>query len=330
LSQQDLPNQLGESQNKTGDSLEVYDPEREKGKDSLLKEPVIVVMLIVIIVTWATPNVIGRYLSQYSILSPIQISALRYLPAGLTLLFYCFITKRAAKLAKIMKEKAIHIIIATIILTSFVLLQMYSVVYTSAAASSFLLNVNPIFTFILAMIILKERHKWWGAVGVALSVLGIFFIAVPLQEIGSLISLETLLGNLLALGSGLAWAIYSIYLKKFLKEEDPIVTTTWNLSLSACILIVLMFIIEGWFGSSLQVSAILLTTFMGIFPTAISFTLWFETIKRASVQKVSVFQFLIPVIATVFAIIFLKETINWFFGLGAFLIILGLLITQKS
>lgn len=73
-----------------------------------------------------------------------------------------------------------------------------------------------------------------------------------------------------------------------------------------------------------------MTTFLGIIPTAISFTLWFETIKRIPVQKASVFQFLIPIIATVFAIIFLGEIINWQFGLGAGLILGGLVVTQLS
>ena len=58
-----------------------------------------------------------------------------------------------------MKVKHYHLIIAAVILASFVLLQMYSVVYTTASASSFLLNVNPVITFVLTIIILKERHK---------------------------------------------------------------------------------------------------------------------------------------------------------------------------
>lgn len=290
----------------------------------------VIIMLIIIVVTWATPNVVGRYLTQNSLLTPTQISALRYLPASLTLLLFCLITKRGKQMILDLKEKYLHLIIASIILTSFVLFQMYSVKYTTASASSFLLNVNPVITFVLSLIILKERHKWWGGIGVAIASVGIFFIAIPLSDINQLLSNENFLGNILAFLSGVAWASYSIYLKRFLKEKDPIITTTWNLTFSAIILTIVMFAVDGWFSSNPGYVPILLTTFLGIFPTAIAFTLWFETIKRISVQKASVFQFLIPIIATFLAVIFLQETIDWQFGLGAGLILVGLIVTQTS
>ncbi|MHA1462463.1 MAG: DMT family transporter [Candidatus Heimdallarchaeota archaeon] len=291
----------------------------------------VILMLVFIVVTWASPNVVGRYLSQQvNPLSPTQISALRYLPAAITLLLVCFASRRTKSLFETLKKKYLHLIIASIILASFVLLQMYSVKYTTASVSAFLLNVNPVITFVLSMIILKEKHRWWGSVGVFIAVIGVFFIAVPLADISQIFASEYILGNLLAFLSGAAWAIYSIYLKRFLKEEDFIVTSTWNLTFSAIILTVVMFIVDGWFTFTPSTTDILLTTFLGIVPTAISFTLWFETIKRIPVQKASVFQFLIPIIATILAIIFLGETINWQFGVGAGLILSGLVVTQLS
>ena len=291
----------------------------------------IIIMLFIIVVTWATPNVIGRYLSiQVNPLSPTQISALRYLPASITLLITCLLSKRGKLLIQTFKEKYLHLIIASLILTSFVLLQMFSVKYTSASLSSFLLNVNPVITFVLSIIILKEKHRWWGSLGVIVAAIGVFFIAIPLNDLTQIFSSENLLGNFLAFLSGVAWAAYSIYLKKFLQDEDYIVTSTWNLTISSFILLITMFIVDGWFTVTPTVTSILLTTFLGIVPTAISFTLWFETIKRIDVQKASVFQFLIPIIATVFAILFLYETINWQFGLGAGLILIGLIVTQLS
>lgn len=291
----------------------------------------VILMLIFIVVTWASPNVVGRYLIlQVNPLSPTQIGALRYLPAAITLLIVCFFSRRTKSLLETLKKKYLHLIIASIILASFVLLQMYSVKYTTASVSSFLLNVNPVITFVLSIIILKEKHRWWGTVGVLVAAIGIFFIAVPFEEIYQMFLSENILGNLLAFLSGGAWAIYSIYLKRFLKDEDFIVTSTWNLTFSAIILTVVMFIVDGWFVIAPSTTDILLTTFLGIVPTAISFTLWFETIKRITVQKASVFQFLIPIIATIFAFFFLGETFNWQFGVGAGLILGGLIVTQLS
>jgi len=290
----------------------------------------VILMLIVVVVTWATPNVVGRYLAENNLLTPTQISALRYIPAALTLLIVVLATKKWKLFVEDIKVKHYHLVFAAIILASFVLLQMYSVVYTEASASAFLLNVNPVITFVLTIIILKERHKWWGAIGVLLAAVGIFFIAVPLNEISKIFSSTVILGNLLAFLSGFAWAAYSIYLKRFLRERDPITITTWTLSISAVILTIVMFSVDGWFSTAPRYYVILLTTFLGIVPTALAFTLWFVIIRRVSVQKASVYQFLIPIIATLLAVLFLGEQLTWWFGLGAGLILIGLLITQKS
>ncbi|NHJ48110.1 MAG: DMT family transporter [Asgard group archaeon] len=296
----------------------------------------VALMLAIIVLAWSTPNVIGRYLQQNSEITPIQIGALRYLPAAITLVIFCIITKRGKQLIIDLKEKYLHLIIASLILASFVLFQMFSVKLTEASASSFLLNVNPVITFILSIIILKERHKWWGGLGVLISAIGIFFIAIPLDEIGNLLSSEALLGNILAFLSGVAWAVYSIYLKKFLGEKDPITTTTWNLSFSAIILIIsaiieviVRYATGNWFTTPPTYYHILTIAFMGVVPTAIAFTLWFAVLQRIHVQKASVFQFLIPIFATLFALA-MGETIDLFFGIGGGLILVGLIITQFS
>jgi len=66
----------------------------------------VILMLIFIVVTWATPNVVGRYLSLQEVnpLSPTQISALRYLPAAITLLIVCFISRRTKSLFETLKK----------------------------------------------------------------------------------------------------------------------------------------------------------------------------------------------------------------------------------
>jgi len=157
----------------------------------------VILMLGFTIIAWATPNVVGEYLTNNSALTPIQISTIRYLPAALTLVIVCLVTKRGKQLLIDIKEKHIHLIIASLILASFVLFQMYSVKFTTASASSFLLNVNPVITFILSIIILKERHKWWGAIGVLISFTGVFFIAVDVRDISSVFASGAFLGNFL-------------------------------------------------------------------------------------------------------------------------------------
>lgn len=70
----------------------------------------VILMLIFIIVSWASPNVVGRYLSQQvNPLSPTQISALRYVPASITLLLVCFISRRTKSLFETLKKKFLHL-----------------------------------------------------------------------------------------------------------------------------------------------------------------------------------------------------------------------------
>lgn len=306
---------------------EVHEPEEQKMTWQVF------VMVLIAIISWATPNVIGRYLAQTSTLSPIQISVFRYVPATIVMILICLVTNRGRQLIGTLKKNFVHLFIASLFLDGLVLFQMFSVVYTSASASAFLLNANPVFAYLLAILLLKEKRHWWGLIGVFISLIGIFLVAIPIEELHVLIASETILGNILGLLSGVSWAGYTIYLKKFLKKEEPMSTTSWTLSFSLVTLVPAMIIElfisnEQTFRPSWE--AVLLTVFMGVFATAIGFTLWFASVRKAPVQKISVFQFLTPIIATLLAVIFLNETINYIFAIGGVLIIIGLLITQKS
>ncbi|MBD3190009.1 MAG: EamA family transporter [Candidatus Heimdallarchaeota archaeon] len=306
---------------------EVRKPEEQKMTWEVL------IMVMIAIISWATPNVIGRYLAQTSTLSPIQISVFRYIPATIVMMVICLLTKRGRQLITTLKKNVLHLFLASLFLDGLVLFQMFSVVYTSASASAFLLNANPVFAYLLAIVLLKEKRHWWGLIGVFISLAGIFLVGIPIEELHVFITSETILGNLLGLLSGLSWAGYTIYLKKFLKKEEPMSTTSWTLFFSLVLLVPAM-IIELLIANDLKFNpsweALLLTTFMGIFATAIGFTLWFASLRKAPVQKISVFQFLTPIIATLLAVLFLSETINYIFAIGGSLIIIGLLITQKS
>ena len=168
-----------------------------------------------------------------------------------------------------------------------------------------------------------------GIIGVLLATVGIFFIAIPLSEISSFFSRTVILGNLLAFLSGFAWVAYSIGFEHVSHGKNPITVTTWTLSISAIILTIVMFSVDGWFSDTPHYSAILLTTFLELGYCITSF--YFVVCNHP--KSICTKSKRLPISNTNYCIIVglvLGEIPTWWFGLGAVLILAGLIITQKS
>ncbi len=101
---------------------------------------------------------------------------------------------------------------------------------TTAAAAIFLQNTAAIWTLILGVLVLGERFEMRNLVAVLLVLVGIVIIVVSDWHAGQL------LGNGLALGSGLAYAVVVLCLRHLRDESAPWLIFLNHL-ISACLLI---------------------------------------------------------------------------------------------
>lgn len=91
-------------------------------------------------------------------------------------------------------------------------LQHMAEVYTTASKTSLLVNVNVIFVALFMVVLFKERMTAGKGLSVVLGLAGVAVLATPLDP--AFLSQGEFAGDLMALGTGFVWAVYTINTKR--------------------------------------------------------------------------------------------------------------------
>ena len=114
-----------------------------------------------------------------------------------------------------------------------------------------------------------------------------------------------LLGDGCILLSTVAYAFSSVYLKRYSKEEDPVVLSGWQFVFGGLIMIVCGLV----FGGHLTVvtpAGIAMLVYLAVV-SAVAYSLWGVLLKYNPISRVAVFGFMNPVFGVILSAIFLRE-----------------------
>ena len=184
-------------------------------------------------------------------------------------------------------------------------------------ANAVLLNFTaPIFVALLAPLFLKEKLNKSTLLALAISVAG---IAVISYQQNLQISHLNLLGVILGLLAGLAYAGFIIAPKKALSSFSSQVIAFYSYSVASILLF--PFVIGTEFSSDLTSWVLLLV--LGIFNTGFAVTLYLKGLAMIKAQKAVVLTYLEPASAVVFGFLFLSQQPTPLMLVGGFLILIA-------
>ncbi|NIX75659.1 DMT family transporter [Microvirga terricola] len=192
----------------------------------------------------------------------------------------------------------------------------------SAGAASFIINVNPIITAGLAMVVLGERFSARAWAGTALSFLGIGLIA--LGEGGGL-RLDT--GALLILGSAFCASISTVVQKSLFSRHKPLTVSAWNMVVGAVAL-------GPWLPngmnefSAASTEAIVAVVYLGIVPSLIAYGTWAIALSRLPASRASNFMYCVPPVATLLGFLWLGEVPTPLGAIGGAMALAGVAIVN--
>jgi drug/metabolite transporter (DMT)-like permease len=171
----------------------------------------------------------------------------------------------------------------------------------SAGAAGFIINVSPIFTAIMAMVLLGERFSLVAWLGTFVSFAGIGLIA--LGEGGGL-RIET--GALLVLGSALCSALNTIVQKPLFARHKPLTVAAWNMVLGALCLspFLLSGIAEAKVADAAGLGAVI---YLGIVPSLIAYAAWATALSRLPAARASNFLYCVSPTAALIGYFWLGE-----------------------
>jgi drug/metabolite transporter (DMT)-like permease len=277
--------------------------------------------------SWSTVFVLGRYLCNVLKIHPILVAFLRFFLAGFLSILYIII-KGKAKSLSVLIEKPF-----TIILLGFTgIFGMGSAVflalsYSTAIDVSIIMNSNPIFIIPLAVII-GERLTVRKFIGVVIGLLGCVLVINGDLTGFQLLKSENLMGNLIAVGASLCWALYTVIGKNLVRERGGLVITSLNMIIGSIPLFLLVVALGEFTLPPLRAS--LGIAYLAIFPTALGFVFWYQALEELDASRLGPLQYLVPIGTAVIAFFYLDESIQLASIVGMILVFLGIYLSTIS
>jgi drug/metabolite transporter (DMT)-like permease len=187
--------------------------------------------------------------------------------------------------------------------------QNFSIHFILGASSSVLLNFNPGLVYLVAPLLFNDEiYSKRRNIALLISTFGICLVFLAssdllVENIGYFV-----LGNLLGFLSGVAWAGYSLSLKKLFSEGSSIEVTSLNLGIAAFLLLISSLTLETIpQESSYTIESVTGLLIIGVGAAAIAFTLYLRLVQNYGAIYAANIQFLIPLFSLFFAWIFLGE-----------------------
>ncbi len=210
----------------------------------------------------------------------------------------------------------------------FTLLFSYGVQRTSASHAALIIASAPVFTGIIGA--LFERRwpggRWW--IGCAIALAGETLL------IGSRFgggAGATVAGDLLVLAACLSAAVTYVTGAWLSRTYPAFHTILWSTALGAVLIVPLLLARPGL----LAIDVIPVTAWAALFYLAagasvIGYAVWAWALSRGDFARTGATQFVQPVIAVAFAIVFLNEPVTWALAASAVIIMAGIILANTS
>jgi drug/metabolite transporter (DMT)-like permease len=199
---------------------------------------------------------------------------------------------------------------------------------TTASKTSLVMTITPIFIALLSAVFIRERIHWAGWLGILTAFLGLYLVIFCRPAAGPLSS-RNLQGDLLILFGNLFWAAYTVFSKPLLDRMSPLRLTAFTLAIGTLFYLPLTIreiAALPWRSLSPRSWSALL--FSGVFAVAVSYVIWYSSVKRVGNTKTGIYGNITPVFSVVFAYLFLGESIGLIQIIGTLTIVLGFSLTR--
>lgn len=183
--------------------------------------------------------------------------------------------------------------------------------------------VQPLLVVFFSWLILSKKPLWLSVVA---AVAG--FVGVALLVLGPDARLDTV-GVMAAIAGAAAMGLGTVLVKRWKPPVSGIVFTAWQLAVGGLMLLPIALIVEGPL-TQLSKTNLWGFVYLGLIGTGLAYALWFRGIRKLNATAVSYLGLLSPVVATLIGYFFLQETLTPVQLIGVVIVLVSVLIGQKS
>ena len=199
--------------------------------------------------------------------------------------------------------------------------------HIDSALASILNGMTPLFTILLAhFFVADDRLTLTKVIGILLGFGGLLLLIAP-----SLLSglRATTLGLLAVTMAAACYGVALVYARNHLRGLPPLVAPATQMLLASLFILPLALGVERPFTLPLpSFSALAAMLALGVFGTAIAFTLYYRLMERANASYVSMVTYIIPVFGVLLGVFVLGERLTWHAYAGFAFILLGVMLVN--
>lgn len=194
-----------------------------------------------------------------------------------------------------------------------------------ASIPALLLYTAPIFVMVLSLILFKEKITKKKLISLIMTFLGLALVTGAFSNTNKISAIALLFG----LGSGLGYALYSIFGKFLVNKYSAITITTYTFVVATVFSIPFSGIVQK---AELIVSpkGIILALSLALISTVLPFLLYTKGLSGMEAGKASILATVEPFVATIIGVTFFKETMTASKIIGMLMVLLAIVILNVN
>jgi drug/metabolite transporter (DMT)-like permease len=287
----------------------------------------------VVVAIWGSTFVFTKMLLQ-SGLSPAQIFTFRFIIAYVLLLGYSLVTHHFSLLTSSWRDELLMVALGLTGCSLYFLSENAAMLYTTATNTSLIVCSCPLFAMFLFALIYRhsEPISKYQVTGSLIACLGMAVVVLN----GHFVLHLSPLGDMLAFGACLCWAVYSLLMKAVVDKYSTLFITR-KVFIYGLITIIPYYILKPSeasifttsFFQFFNLSILLNLLFLGVVASMLCYLLWNWVISKLGAVIATNWVYFNPITTIFFAWWLLHEQITIWFLLGTVLILTGMYLADK-
>ena len=281
------------------------------------------ILALITIILWGTTFISTKILLKD--FAPIEILFYRFI-LGVSVLFLLY-PKRLVR--KSLMQELTFALAGLCGVTLYFLLENIALTYTMASNVGVIVSISPFLTALLTQLFMKKEEglKMSFIIGFIIAVVGICLISFNASQL----KLNPL-GDILAMSAALAWAFYSVLIRKISSYGYHTIQTTRRIFIYGILFMLpslLLFDIKWNVHNIIKPLNLFNLIFLGIGASAICFVSWNFAVKLLGAVRTSIYIYLVPVVTVITSLLVLREKITFVAVLGTIFILIGLFVSES-
>ena len=229
-----------------------------------------------------------------------------------------------------LKDWQYYLFMSTVGIVAPFILIVYGQQQIDSSLAGILMATMPISTIILSHFFLHDekltRRKFTGFV---IAFIGITILVIQDFSNLKINILSNISSELMVMSGAILYSCSAVYGKRF-KHTDPLSASTGTIFFSAIMMFIYLLIFVPTEISNIDLRNSASLVLLGVFCTAIATIIYFQILQTSGASFISIMNYLIPIWAILFGVIFFQEEIFMNYIVGLILVILGINISQKE